>query len=583
MKVKVTAPIRSILDSALMTPTQTICTLALFVAGAAAHAAPVAPEPDIEIYRRRAMDRDGDAVRGKDLFETSLASCATCHSVDGKSAKVGPDLSAIGDQFSRSEIIDSILHPSARIAVGYATTRVETTSGDEYTGVLKEAGNDSIELATASGERVRVAASEIKSRQGSELSLMPEGLHSGFSTNDFCSLVEYLVSLKEQSNSAVANTGMPETIPELQPAIALQPILEKPLRTPHASKGIQAGLVALAAVPGFNGIFLVADQSGILWRLEKCAAGVGVSVFADLTDDTFSARGPNGLLGLAFHPKFRENRKYYLKRQVFEDACIITVLEERYAATNFTTDAAMAPRRLLAIRAVAEHHNGGCIQFGPDGFLYFAMGDSAPNDDPRGHGQDLGLLLGKMLRIDVDQPDARQPYGIPRDNPFRARPGIRPEIWASGFREPWRFSFDPVTGDLWVADLGQERGDEVSIVRRGENHGWNVYEGFELFSNSFRRDRSNYIAPIFAARRRHGTAVVGGCVYRGNPQSPFYGAYIFGDHNSKRIWELRQKDGSLKSIRQIASCPQSITAFATDERGAIYVVGYQGMIYELNL
>ena len=452
MKVKVMAPAGSILDSALMTPTQIICTLALFVAGAVAHAVPLESEPDIEVYRRRAMERDGDAARGKDIFETSLASCATCHSVDGKSAKVGPDLSAIGDQFSRSEIIDSILHPSARIAVGYATTRIETTSGDEYTGVLKEAGHDSIELATASAERVRLRVPEIKSRQGSELSLMPEGLHSGVSTNDFCSLVEYLVTLKEQSNSAMANAGMPETIPELQPAISLQPILEKPLPTPHASKGIQSGLVALAAVPGSDGVFLAADQSGILWRVEKCAGGVEVAVFADLTADTFSARGPNGLLGLAFHPKFTENRKYYLKRQVLEDGGIVTLLEERSAAPDFTSNRAIAPRRLLAISAVAEHHNGGCIQFGPDGFLYFGMGDSAPNDDPRGHGQDLGLLLGKMLRIDVDHPDAGQPYRIPRDNPFLARPGIRPR-------------FGPV--------VFANHGDSVSIQPQA-TYGWRI-------------------------------------------------------------------------------------------------------------
>ena len=541
-------------------------------------------DPGLEVYRRYAMDRDGDAARGKALFEDiSRASCATCHSVDGKSAKPGPDLFAVGDQFARSEIIDSILNPSARIAVGYATTRIETTSGDEYTGVLKEANDEWVELATASGERVRLRATEIRSRHGSELSLMPDGLHGALSRQEFCDIVQYLVGLKERSTSAAAHEGMPDTIPELQPAIPLRPILEKPLRTYHSPKGIQTGLVALAPIAGLTDVIIAADQSGLLWRLEKCAGGVGVSVFADFTEETFSARGPNGLLGLAIHPKFKENRKYYLKRQVFEGGVIATLLEERLAATNFRTDSGLAPRRLLKIDAVAEHHNGGCIQFGPDSFLYFGMGDSAPNDDPRGHGQDLRLLLGKMLRIDVNRREATQEYGIPHDNPYCGEGAIRPEIWASGFREPWRFSFDALTGDLWVADLGQERGDEIAIVRRGENHGWNVYEGFELFSNRFRLESANYLAPIFAARRRHGSAVVGGCVYRGNSQSPFYGAYIFGDHNSKRIWELRQQNRSLQSIRQIAACPQSITAFATGARGALYVAGYQGMVYELNL
>jgi len=221
---------------------------------------------------------------------------------------------------------------------------------------------------------------------------------------------------------------------------------------------------------------------------------------------------------------------------------------------------------------VAEHHNGGCIEFGPDGFLYLGMGDSAPNFDPQGYAQDLRLLFGKMLRIDVDRRDAGLAYGIPNDNPFRGRPDARPEIWAYGLREPWRFSFDRVTGELWVADLGQERGDEIDLVRRGDNYGWNAYEGFELFSKAHREDR----------RRKHGSALMGGQVYRGDKRSSFYGVYVFGDHQSKRIWGLTQDHGSLQTIRQLDTAPQAITAFTADEQGGLYVVGYQGMIYQLD-
>jgi glucose/arabinose dehydrogenase len=317
--------------------------------------------------------------------------------------------------------------------------------------------------------------------------------------------------------------------------------------------------------------------------MEKGATIDTKSVFADLTREVFSARGPNGLLGVAFHPNFRANRKYYLKHQVFEDGRIATVLVERVAAPDGKTDSGAPSRRLLKIAAVAEHHNGGCIQFGPDGFLYFGMGDSAPNHDPQGHGQDLHLLFGKMLRIDVDHGSEAQPYAIPADNPFRGRADVRAEIWAYGLREPRRFSFDSRTGDLWVGDLGQERGDEVAIVRRGENHGWNVYEGFERFSNQHRRTNEVYVAPIFSPRRKHGSTMVGGYVYRGDPRSSFFGAYIFGDYTSKRIWALTQEDRALKCIRQITTAPQSITCFATDERGNIYVAGYEGMIYQLDL
>jgi putative heme-binding domain-containing protein len=549
--------------------------------------ATAANESSIEEYRRQAMERDGDAARGQRLFaDATRLSCATCHSIDGKGTKAGPDLFAVGDQFARRDIIEAILHPSANIAVGYGTTVVETFSGEEYLGILKLVTGDRVELATPNGERLRLRSSEIKARRVGEISLMPEGLHQGLTPQEFCDLVQYLVSLKERPNSAAAHQGMPETIPQLSEPVLLRALLEKPLRFEPSPKqtrtNIQTGLVAFAQRPGLTNVFRAADQVGVIWRIEKNATGAKQSLFGDFTMEVFSARGPNGLLGLAFHPKFKENRKYYLKHQIFEEGKIATVLAEKLASQDFKQDSGEPTRRLLKIDAVAEHHNGGCIQFGPDGFLYFGMGDSAPNHDPQGHGQDLRLLLGKMLRLDVDRSRASEKYAIPADNPFRGIDGTRPEIWAAGFREPWRFSFDALTGDLWVADLGQERGDEVSIVRRGENHGWNVYEGFELFSNQYRKESANYVAPLFSLLRRHGSAVVGGCVYRGNPHSPLYGFYIFGDHTSKRIWALQQENRMLKQIFEIADSPQSITAFATDELGGMYVVGYQGMIYQLD-
>jgi len=195
----------------------------------------------------------------------------------------------------------------------------------------------------------------------------------------------------------------------------------------------------------------------------------------------------------------------------------------------------------------------------------------------------LTTHLGKILRIDVDHTDAGLPYAIPVDNPFRDRPDVRPEIWASGFREPWRFSFDTVTGDLWVGDVGQDRVEEVAIVRRGENHGWNVYEGFEPFSNRYRKDGAAYIPPIFAYRRKYGNSITGGYVYRGDKHSSFYGVYICGDYTSHRIFGLKQQDRALQVVRQIGTAPQGIASFATDERGEVYLVGYEGMVYHLDL
>src|SRR5262249_17365027 len=146
---------------------------------------------------------------------------------------------------------------------------------------------------------------------------------------------------------------------------------------------------------------------------------------------------------------------------------------------------------------------GGGLQFGPDGYFYIGMGDTGPQEDPQGHGQNRQSLLGKMLRIDVDRPDVGRNYSIPAHNPFLDRKDTRPEIWALGFREPWRFSFDPVTKDLWVGDVGQDRYEEVDLVIKGGNYGWNIFEGFEPFSNRYRREGEQYLLPVFAYGRKY--------------------------------------------------------------------------------
>jgi glucose/arabinose dehydrogenase len=324
-------------------------------------------------------------------------------------------------------------------------------------------------------------------------------------------------------------------------------------------------------------------QTGKIWLLEKSGSSERKTLFGSFTNELFNERGPNGLLALAFHPRFRENHKYYLKHQVFEEGKIATVVVEKKAAADFRSDSGQPSRRLLKIVSTTQDHSGGCIQFGPDGFLYIGMGDTGPQQDPQGHGQDLMTLLGKMSRIDVDHSSDGEPYAIPTDNPFRGRTDARPEIWAYGFREPWRFSFDSMTGDLWVGDVGQDRVEEVAIVRRGENHGWNVYEGFEPFSNRYRKEGVSYVPPVFAYRRKYGNSITGGYVYRGDKRSSFYGVYICGDYTSRRIFGLTQRDRNLQSVRQIGLSPQNIASFGTDERGEIYLVGYEGMVYHLDL
>jgi len=220
--------------------------------------------------------------------------------------------------------------------------------------------------------------------------------------------------------------------------------------------------------------------------------------------------------------------------------------------------------------------------FGPDGFLYVVMGDMGPHNDPNGHAQNLQLLLGKILRLDVDHSENGQAYSVPKDNPFVGHPDARPEIWAYGLRNPWRFCFDRATGELWLADVGQDRVEEVDIIHRGENYGWNVYEGFEPFSNQYRQDGRKFVPPVFAYRHKYGNSITGGHVYRGDRASSFNGVYLCGDYTSKRIFGVTQENGRLKTVRQIGVAQQGLVSFSEDEAGNLYVVGYEGTIYEID-
>jgi putative heme-binding domain-containing protein len=519
-------------------------------------------------------------------------------------------LFAVGDKFGRHEIIAAVLEPSASIAVGYSTTTIETRSGQIYTGIIKQVTDLSIELIGADGRSERLAAADILARQTSEVSLMPEGLEAGLTLEEFTALIEYLVSLKQPQSAAMVEHGMPSVIAQLARPMVLQPFIDADLSFEHP--------VWFGPLPGASNVFFVVEhETGKIWRLEKGLPGAVQEPTAgrpanaaaleksraqapDISSASLEKRRPEacsktlfldtgvydkgtrGLLGMVLHPKFRSNGKYYFAKQIMENGKFATFIFEREAAADLKTDSGKPSRRLFKFDEATNVHYGGGLAFGPDDYLYIGMGDSGPQGDPQGHGQDAKLFLGKMLRIDVDHADADKPYAIPPDNPFRTRPDLLPEIWALGFREPWRFSFDPVAKDLWVGDVGQDRYEEVDVVRRGENYGWNVYEGFERFSNRYRRDGETYVAPVFAYGRRYGPSVTGGFVYRANPRSTFYGVYIFGDYESRRVFGLTQQDRVLKVVRQIGTAPQRIVSFGQDNQRALYLVGYEGMIYKID-
>jgi putative heme-binding domain-containing protein len=533
-------------------------------------------------YRRFALSQQADAARGKELFfnEAKLA-CSKCHTIDGRTGKAGPDLYAIGDKYARPNLIDAILQPSANIAVGYTTTIVTTKSGDEFTGILQQLNDAGVELVGADAKPVRIPKLDIQQQRSSNISLMPEGLQAGLTLQEFNDLIEFLITLRQPESALQTDENMPLVIPELEQAAHVAPFFTTKFTTPRID-GVESGLTGCAQIPGQKDAWLITHQVGYIWLLEKTKAGEQKSVFLDQVATTYSKTGPNGLLGIAFHPKFRQNRKYYLKYQVFEDGGIHSTIVERKMGADGRHDAGEY-RRLIKIPSPGGDHGGGCLQFGPDGYLYFAMGDSGPHRDPNGNAQNMGLLLGKMSRIDVDHREANKEYAVPQSNPFVSTAGARPEIWALGFRNPWRFCFDPKNGKLWVADVGQDRVEEVDIVRRGENYGWNIFEGFERFSDQYRKEGVIYVPPVMAYRRKYGNSITGGYVYRGKRARSFDGAYIFGDYNSKRIFAMTAEDRKLKSVRQIATIPERLVSFALDSAGEIYPVGFEGTIYKLDL
>jgi putative heme-binding domain-containing protein len=550
----------------------TVCVLLIGVAASAQTTHPI--DKSRQRYQAYAMVHQGDAAAGQKLFlDTQRLACTQCHTVEPKGGKAGPDLFAIGDKYGRDELIQAILEPSATIAVGYSTTTIRTKSGDLFQGIIKESNEQVVGLMGSDAKLVRIPVPDIDRQLTTDVSLMPEGLQEGLSLPEFADLIAYLTSLKAPQNTAVSYHGMPPVIPELKTPVRLVPFIEEEHQFQHP--------VWFGPVPGLHDEFAVVEhESGKIWIIRKNGSAETKTLFIDTGP---YVRGTRGLLGMVFHPNFATNRRFFFVKHMPVGRNFATHLFEGEASPGLDRDSGRPLRLVLKLSSVTNGHYGGGLAFGPDGYLYMSMGDGGPQTDPEGHSQNLSLPLGKMHRLDVDHPDPGQLYSVPKDNPFVGRKDVFPTIWAYGLREAWRFSFDPATGDLWAGDVGQDLYEEVDILRRGENYGWNVYEGFERFSNKYRREGERYVPPVFAYTRKYGQSVTGGFVYRADPHSSFYGVYVFGDYQKNRLFALTQKDRVLDQVRQIGTCPQQAVSFGRDERGELYIVGYQGMIYKIDL
>lgn len=297
-----------------------------------------------------------------------------------------------------------------------------------------------------------------------------------------------------------------------------------------------------------------------------------------------------GVLGFAFHPRFARNRQVFIYYVGPRAVLARFAMDPRTGAIDPASE-----RVLLTIENPDDKHHGGSVDFGPDGYLYLAVGDMGPQHDPDNVAQDLGSLRGKILRLDVDGGD---PYRIPDDNPFVATPDARPEIFALGLRNPWRFAFDPFTGDLWTGDVGQNAIEEVNIVRRGGNYGWNFYEGTLAHA---RHDGKTapagaFVPPVFEYPRAEGVSVTGGYVYRGRRFPALRGAYVLADWGSGNVWALhrarRDRAGGVMTAEPALALPSidarlllrapQIGSFGELRDGELLLIALTGHILELS-
>jgi glucose/arabinose dehydrogenase len=327
---------------------------------------------------------------------------------------------------------------------------------------------------------------------------------------------------------------------------------------------------------GTDRIFVV-QQDGLIRVFANDSAVSSNSTFLDISDKISSSSGEQGLLGLAFHPDYKENGYFFVDYTAPNPRRTVVA---RYSVMSGNSNKAdsLSELKLLEIDQPFSNHNGGMLMFGKDGYLYIGMGDGGSGGDPYGNAQNLGVLLGKILRINVDSSSATTNYAIPPDNPFKGNTqGYREEIYAWGMRNPWRFSQDPVTDQIWVGDVGQDDWEEVDLLENGLNYGWRMMEGTHCYNPRTGCDQTGLTPPIKEYPHSSGDcSITGGYVYRGKIRPDFVGAYIYGDYCTGRIWMLRYQDGQVTTDSLLIQAPFEISSFGADQKNELYVCNYSG-------
>jgi glucose/arabinose dehydrogenase len=329
----------------------------------------------------------------------------------------------------------------------------------------------------------------------------------------------------------------------------------------------------------------VIGQAG---QIVVVGGGKITGTFLDISK-RMSCCGERGLLGLAFHPQYATNGRFFVRYT--DPAGDLRISEFRVSANPNKADPSSEKILLTIPHPSYANHNGGRIEFGPDGYLYIGTGDGGSGGDPHNHGQSLDTLLGKLLRIDVDHAAAGKAYGLPSDNPFVGQAGKLGEIYSYGLRNPYSFSFDRATGDLWIGDVGQDRYEEIDRATsasgrgNGANFGWNVMEANHCYSPSSDCIRDGLTLPL--TEYAHGSgdsigcAVIGGYVYRGTAHPDLTGRYFFGDECSGLVWDVTAAAPASQTPQKLLSSGLNIDGWGQATDGELYVVAANGVLYHL--
>jgi glucose/arabinose dehydrogenase len=342
---------------------------------------------------------------------------------------------------------------------------------------------------------------------------------------------------------------------------------------PKVEDEVARPIVITHAADGSGRLF-IASQLGNIYVLDKADDAAEPKLWFDFQKHVSykDTENEEGFLGFCFHPKFKENRQFFVFYTKKDAPPHTSVISRFTAAADGKSADAATEKEIIRVPQPYWNHNGGTIAFGPDGMLYIALGDGGMFNDPEKNGQNLATLNGSILRVDVDNATEGHGYAIPKDNPFVGKDGAKGEIWAYGIRNIWRLAFDRKDGTLWAADVGQDIWEEINIVTKGGNYGWNKREGMHQFRADGSQPKPEYIEPIWEYHHDLGRSITGGAVYRGTKVPALAGKYVYADYIKGTVWALTYDFAAKKLLanQEIKGNVLPVVSFGEDEAGEVY-------------